>query len=530
MSAAALRLVERADGFTAAEASFAGLVGRLRSDETDEMSHSDLERLLEKEGREVLRQLLQAHLDRRAEAKVVGPVVDSDGAERRHVRQGARQLETLLGTVTVEREGHGARGKKTLFPLDAELNLPVELYSFGIRRRAAEEAAKGSYDEVVEVLLKHSGAEVAKRQVEEVVRRAAYDFDGFYLDRRIQWQTTAAESSGILVMTFDGKGIAMRHEDLRPATKEKAALRNRKLEKRLSKGEKRNTKRMSQVAAVYTIAPFVRAAVDIIGDLTPGDGPRPKRPKPEGKRVWASVEKDPEEVIEDAFLDACSRDPKRQKKWVVLVDGNADQISLVHAAAKRLRAKVTIVLDVIHVLEYLWKAAYVFHADGTPEAEKWVTERLLWLLCGDAGQVVASIRRSATLRKLSEEERKPADKCAAYIQNHKRYLRYDEYLEAGLPIATGVIEGACRYLVRDRLELTGARWSLNGAEAILKLRSLKVSGDLDEYWRHHEQQERARNHAARYAKEAAPKLTRPAAPSRPKTKAGHLRVVDRVVE
>jgi hypothetical protein len=510
-------------GFAVAEASFTALVGRLQAEETARMSHSDLESMLEKEGREVLRQLLQAHLDRRAEAKAEAPVVGADGVERVHHRSGERHLETLLGTVSVERDGHGARGKETLFPLDAELNLPKEKFSFGIRRRAAEEAAKGSFDEVVKVLEKHTGAAVAKRQAEEVVQRAAQDFDSFYLSRRLEWQARAADAGEILVQTFDGKGIAMRQEDLRPATKAAAAQRNRKLEKRLAKGEKRSTKRMSEVAAVYTIAPYVRGAGDVIDDFKLGDKPRPKRPAPEGKRVWASVEKEPEEVIEDAFLDASSRDPRRQKKWVVLLDGNADQLSLVRAAAKRHRREVTIVLDVVHVLEYLWKAAYVFHAEGTKEAEAWVTERLLWLLCGDAGQVVASIRRSATKRGLSPSTRKPADTCANYIEKHREYVRYDEYLAAGFPIATGVIEGACRHLVKDRMDITGARWSLVGAEAILRLRSLKVSGDLDAYWAHHEKLERSRNHDPRYANGTPPPLARP---SSPKTKASHLRLVE----
>jgi hypothetical protein len=525
MGMAAVQRAAVVDGFAKAESSFTGLVCRLRSEETARMSHSDLESLLEKEGRELMRQLLQGHLDLRAQGKAEGPVVGADGVERTHHRQGGRQLETLLGTVRVEREGRGARGSRTLFPLDAELNLPGELYSFGVRRRAGEEAAKGSFDEVVKVLRKHSGAEVAKRQVEEVVLRAARDFDGFYLARRMDWQAQAVESSGILVLTFDGKGVAMRHEDLRPATKAAAARRNRKLEKRLSKGEKRATKRMSQVAAVYTIAPFMRGVDAIIGDLRPGDGPRPKRPRPEGKRVWASVEKEPAEVIEEAFLDACSRDPKRQKKWVALLDGNADQLALVRAAARKHRVELTIVLDVIHVLEYLWKAAYVFHAEGSTEAENWVPERLLWLLCGEAGQVVASIRRSATRRGLTAAVRKPADKCAEYIENHKAYVRYDEYLEAGLPIATGVIEGACRHLVRDRMDITGARWSLSGAEAVLRLRSLKASRDLDEYWRYHEQMERARNHEALYANGEPPKLTQPKAVSRRTGKAPHLHIV-----
>lgn len=522
---AAEGLSGRADGFVLAEASFTGLVGRLRSEETARMSHSDLESLLEKEGREVLRQLLQAHLDLRSEARAEGPVVGADGIERTHHRPGARQLETLLGTVTVERSGHGARGAQTLFPLDAELNLPKETFSFGVRRRAAEEATRGSFEEAVNVLQKHSGARVAKRQVEEVVRRAAQDFDSFYLARRLEWQARAAESSGILVITSDAKGVAMRHQDLRPATRAAAAQRNRKLEKRLTKGEKRNTKRMSQVAAVYTLAPFVRGAEDVIGDLHPSEGPRPKRPSPEGKRVWASVEKEPEEVIEEAFLDACSRDPNHQKHWVALVDGNADQLSIIRATAKKHQAKVTIVLDLIHVLEYLWKAAYVFHAEGSSDAQAWVTERLLWLLCGEAGQVVASIRRSATRRGLSAADRKPADKCANYIENHRQYVKYDEYLAAGLPIATGVIEGACRHVVRDRMEITGARWSLTGAEAILRLRSLRASGDLEDYWQHHEACERQRNHAALYANGQPPPLTRPPPAPEARPKGLHLRVV-----
>ncbi len=480
MSAAMAWHQGAADGFEMAAASFATLVGRLKGEETGDMSLGDLESFLDKEGREVLRQLLQAHLERRAEAKAT-TVVGADGLERTHHREGVRKLETLLGTVEVEREGHGARGRETLFPLDSALNLPAEKFSFGIRRRAAEEAAKGSYDEVVSVLEKHTGAAVAKQQVEEIVMRAAQDFDSFYFARRLEWQKGAA------------------------------ARRNRKLEKRVSKGEKRNTKRMSQVAAVYTVARFVRDAGHIVDDLWPVDAPRPKRPAPEGKRVWASLENDPEEVIEAAFLDASSRDPKGAKKWVVLVDGNADQLALVKAAANEHKRKVTIVLDVIHVLEYLRKAAYLFHAEGTPEAEKWVTERLVWLLCGEAGQVVASIRRSATKRGLTEKEREPADICADHIEKHRAFLAYDVCLAAGFPIATGVIEGACRHLVCDRMDITGARWSLQGAEAILRLRSLKASHDLDAYWLHHEKLEHARTHQARCANGEPPTLTRPSA-------------------
>jgi hypothetical protein len=525
MRLATARAAPPADRFEEAEATFSALVNRLQSEETARMSHSDLETLLERQGRELMRQLLQAHLDSRAQATPTTPVVvGADGVERTHQRSGTRALETLLGTVQVTRDGHGARGHETLFPLDAELNLPAERYSFGIRRRAAEDATKGAFDDVVKILGTHASAAVAKRQVEEVVRRAAQDFDSYYLDRRLAWPTETGPSSKILVLTFDGKGVPMRPADLRPATQ--AARRQHKLTTRLTKGEKRHVKRIAQVAAVYTIAPFVRTAEDLIRELRPETAPPPRRrPRPEGKRVWASLAKEPEEVIDEAFLDAASRDPKRRKRWVVLLDGHVDQLARVRAAAKRHRVTVTIVLDLIHVLEYLWKAAYVFHAEGSSEAEGWVTERLLWLLCGDAGQVIASIRRTATCRGLTPAARKPADTCADYIEGYKAYVQYDAYLQAGLPIATGVIEGACRYVIRDRMEITGARWSLDGAEAILRLRSLRASGDLDDYWRHHEQRELYRNHAAGYANGKIPSLTRLAPASRRNANGHRLRVV-----
>jgi hypothetical protein len=327
------------------------------------------------------------------------------------------------------------------------------------------------------------------------------------------------------VLTFDGKGVPMRHADLRPATQAAAETRQRTLASRLTKGEKRHTRRMAQVSAVYTLEPFVRTAADIIRELGPPDAPRPTRPRPEGKRVWASLLKEPAEVIDDAFLDASSRDRARKKQWVVVVDGNADQRRRVQAAAKRVGVRVTIVLDLIHVLEYLWKAAYVFHPEGSPEAEEWVTERLLWLLCGDVGQVIGSIRRTATCRGLGRAARRPADVCADYLARHRAYLRYADYLARGFPIATGVIEGACRHLIRDRLTLTGARWSLAGAEAILRLRALRASGDWDAYWPHHERKEYERNHAARYADGTVPTLTPPPSPSDRQRQRAPLRVV-----
>jgi hypothetical protein len=242
-----------------------------------------------------------------------------------------------------------------------------------------------------------------------------------------------------------------------------------------------------------------------------------KRPRPEAKRVWASLEKDPEQVIEQAFEEANRRDPERQKRWVALVDGNPHQLRLLQQVQRRHGVELTVVLDLIHVVEYLWKAAFVFCAEATRELEDWVSERLLKILQGRACDVAAGIRRSATLRGLNPVQREAADTAANYLLHHAAYLRYHQYLATGLPIATGVIEGACRHLVKDRMELTGARWSLAGAEAVLRLRALRASGDFDEYWTFHETQEHQRNHAALYTPHKVP-ATRKPQPHRPERK------------
>ena len=162
------------------------------------------------------------------------------------------------------------------------------------------------------------------------------------------------------------------------------------------------------------------------------------------------------------------------------------------------------------------------HEEGSPEGEKWVRERLLRILQGHSSDVAAGMRRSATLRELSQTQREPIDKCANYILNHRDYMHYDQYLAAGLPIATGVIEGACRYLVKDRMEITGARWGLQGAEATLRLRAIEASGDFDDYWQFHLEQEKQLNHVMSYDQE--PPSTRFSSPQEPPQRP-HLRLV-----
>lgn len=323
-----------------------------------------------------------------------------------------------------------------------------------------------------------------------------------------------------MVISVDGKGVVMLTKDLREQTRKAAKARKHKMGARLSKGEKKNAKRTATVAAVYTIAPFVRKPEDLIPEID-SEGSEPPRPRPERKRVWASLEKTPEEVIEKVFAEAGYRDPGHRKKWVALVDGNKPQIRILRRMAKERGIDLTIIVDVVHVTEYLWNAGRAFHPESGEELESWVGVRLLEILRGKAGYVAGGIRRSATLRDFTSADRKPVDVCANYLLTYGPYLKYNGYLDQGVPIATGVIEGACRHLVKDRMEVTGARWSLNGAEAVLRLRALRSSHDFDEYWTFHEGQEYERNHRTLYAGGIVPPTLKPQS----NRKRNHLRVI-----
>jgi hypothetical protein len=177
---------------------------------------------------------------------------------------------------------------------------------------------------------------------------------------------------------------------------------------------------------------------------------------------------------------------------VILVDGARHQLDLVAAEAARRGVAVHILIDLIHVMEYVWKAAWCFYAEGDPQAEAWVATHAISILSGHVAQAITTIDGQALHAELSGDQRRGVDTCIGYLQAKQEFLGYDAALARGWPIATGVIEGACRHLIGDRLDISGARWGLQGAEAVLKLRALRTNGDFDRYWRFHVRHEAPR--------------------------------------
>jgi len=336
------------DGYGASRAVFEAVVAFLDGDEAAGMEHAELEDQLAERSRELFCRLFQDHLDGRAQREPrLETVCDADGVNRPNVEAGHRRgLATVFGAVEVERLAYRRRGRPNLHPADGALNLPEERHSHGMRRLAAVEATRGSFDDAVAAIERACGQRLGKRQVEELTRRAAADIDAFYA----AVQREPAADNDVLVLSVDGKGIVMRPDSLRPATKKAAAEATTKLQTRLSKGEQPNRKRLATVGAVYDLTPVPRQPTDVLASKA-GDDP-PPAPKANAKWVTASVADDAAHVVGAIFDEAERRDPHHQRRWVALVDGNAHQIDRIQAQAAQRQVNVAIVVDLCRPRNY----------------------------------------------------------------------------------------------------------------------------------------------------------------------------------
>jgi len=494
-----VRRDNESDAYASARSGFDALLDWIESGEAT--THTEMLSGLRGRGDEVLLNVLQGRLDSLF-AREKAALATSPREPEVEVRARRRHLEVEFGRVTVRRYGHKEPGKPARFPMDEVLNLPPELYALSLRKRVAEEARGASWDASVARIDATTSGHVPKRQAEELTVRAAQDADAFYAQPRAANDTVSP--TAIQVLSADAKGLTMRPEALRDATRkeaEAAKVDAVKGDPMAQRKLRQHDKRMAIVTAVYDVEPHARTAEEIVEGLRPKKGAAAKAarkkargPRPQNKRLAASVTSTQAEGIADLFDEADRRDPARERKTVVLIDGDKKlRKAAEHEATKHCRP-ITLIVDVIHVLHYLWMAGFVLCRKDERATDAWVVETLFKLLTRHPLDVAAGIKQSATLRGLTKQQMKPVDKCIRYLRNNSVYIAYRRFLEAGLPIASGVIEGACRHLIQDRLGITGARWGLVGAEAILKLRSLNSSGDWDAYWRFHEHQEARRNY------------------------------------
>jgi hypothetical protein len=494
---------EQTFNFSQARFAFRQLETWLTSETTNLASEAQVEEQLQQRGRELLRLLLQAHLRQRGTGQV-GPALRvfsspaatdasadaspeppcPDGVRHGEKRLHERTLHTIHGEVTVGRIGYAAAGQASVHPLDEQLQLPKRCFSYPLQERLVRHAVQGPFDEAVANVKRDTDVGLSKRSAEQVVQEAAADFQAFYQQHQ---HPTPKESGPVVVTGIDCKGV--------PMIKPEQTLRK----VRLGKGDKKHKKRMATVATVRTQQLRVRTPEDVVESLfrtTPKQKqPRLRRKSPlpgEHKRVWANLLASKDEVIASVVEEVKRVDPTGSKTHVALCDGERALQKRILPALQAVVPAVLLILDLLHVLEKLWQVGHCFYPEGSEEATAWVRKQTLRVLEGKVSQVIKGMRQSATKRGLSGQKLQTVQRVAKYLRRNRKYMRYDEYLRQGLPIASGCVEGACKNLIKDRMERSGMRWGLQGAEAMIQLRSLYLSGDLDDYWDFHLDQEHRR--------------------------------------
>jgi hypothetical protein len=416
----------------------------------------------------------------------LGPQAESPGGctmQRLPLRHDRRYV-SIFGELTIERVVYGTREGQKIehVPLDERLGLPEGDFSYVLEDWGQRLCSKGSFAEAGQSLEMLLGLHLGTRALEGMNRAVAEYAPAF----RASLEVPPPEEEGpLLVVTADGKGVPMR----RPPQEGPQPHHRR------TKGEKANKKQMACVGAVYSIEPFMRRAEDIIDEVL-RDEKAKQRPGPQHKHVWAEMTREIDGIEVPAkeglfchlYAELTSRNLGHDRPVVCLLDGER---ALWDAQAVYFPEAVGI-LDLFHVLERLWAVAHCFHKEGSAGARQFVEYRLRDLLQGRVGYVISGLRKRLRTEKLSSQRRKVVRSAVEYLSNNRGHMRYDEYLAAGYPIGSGVAEGACRHLVKDRMEQTGMRWTVEGAQAMLHVRALYLNDQWEEFLEFRAEQEQAR--------------------------------------
>ena len=475
---------------TLARLKFTELEQWLSSQQSAQSSLETVEGALEINGRELLRLLLQEHINGRSMADFGNAIVvrNEHGKSIRHSckRLDTRRVVTTVGSIDITRIGYYSNKSKALHPIDQQLQLPCRCYSYEVQRRTVKMAIQGPFDEAVEMVQENMGIDLPKRSAEELLVDASIDFAEFYRNRIIE--PKSEREYPIIVAAVDCKGIPMVKAELIDTTTGKV---------RRGKGQKAQKKKMATVAAVFTQQRYIRTPQEVIDSLFRTEQETKHsvhKPRCNNKRVWASLTSGKDIFIGDVVKEVMHRNQNNDKVLVVVTDGER----ALQQKIGRVMKNATLILDLVHALEKIWKAAYVFHEEGSIDAQLFVKDRALAILNGKVGQVVKGLRAMVTKRKLTGSKRDVLIGVSNYLYRNRSRMKYHLYLQNGFPIASGSVEGACKNLIKDRMERSGMRWTQRTAEAMVKMRATYLSGDFDDYWKFHIDQEQKRLYSVKW--------------------------------
>jgi hypothetical protein len=444
--------------------------------------------------RHILRQVLaMGHALFDGFLQAVGPgdqgetVVLPNGRIINRLPEGTRRLLTIFGESTVSRFGYGKRvGQKIEWvPTDQRLQLPEGELSYLLQEWDQMLDIEHPFGKVAQSLHDLLGLDQSVDTLEHNNRQMAQGAAAF---RQQQPTPDPAAEGEILVASEDNKGIPM----VRPTSAAPAGAHR-------NKGEKANKTQMACIGCVYTVNPHVRTAEELIAALFRDPGRRPQgTPEACQKRYWAELTRTVAGKVvrgqDEVFRQMAGHIKQRRKPGQKLVNLCDGQRSLETDRTEHLPIDENTVdiLDLMHVLPRLWEAAHLFHAEGSDEASSFVREHLPYVLNGLAKDVISELRQMGTQHRLRGAKAKRLKKLCAFLERNLHRMKYDEYLKAGYPIATGVIEGACRHVIKDRMERAGMRWTVAGAQAMLELRTIAINGEWKAFIAYRIEQENKR--------------------------------------
>ena len=421
-----------------------------------------------------------------------------------------RELRTIFGEHAFESfvYSRGAHRKIELRPIDARLNLQPGKASPLLEEFSqlfCVEKAFGVGARQFEVVF---GQELSVDVLEDINRRMGVQAERFL---EALPKPPAEDEGELMVLTGDGKGVPLVKKDAQqvPAFEEKSL--------------RPGNRRMATLACTYTVDRHVRTPEQIVAALMHDDSAERKaeRPEPCFKRYFGSFAQaacDGADAVPSAYGAFAWTAAEAMKRWrkgqpvIRLMDGQKSLWDAADVCLEELlqtmqthdpQQKFVDIADVIHVSQYVWRGAKVLY-QHQEQREAFVEDRLLRILQGDVLGVVTGMRRMATQRGLTGEQRKEMTTVCNYLENNAERMRYDEYLQAGYPIASGVIEGACRHIIKDRMEQGGMRWTLPGAEAMLNVRAVCASSEWSAFhsWRQSENRKTNHRHSDLVAKYA----------------------------
>jgi len=451
-------------------------------------AEKELFRLVLTLGRAMLGEVIARHGSGRA-----AHVADASGRTLPyHCVKNATYL-SIFGVIEIQRAYYWQKDREGVCPLDTRINLPQRRYSYLLDDWTQSTITEEPFEKAVERFAKILGIPVSKLGQESVAREAGRKFDDFYQQKPIVDQTTEGSHIGI---EADGKGVRMISSEKPEAAQDKQKPARR------GKGEKSGgLRKMATATADFTFNPQARTPEEMVGLLMRDSFHQPtttaaeEKPRSALNTTVAASMAGKQAAIDALLARVRKRDPDEKKKLIVLMDGDPalEQMMEERLHAEGMLHRVdAIILDIMHAMEYLWDAGTALYGEKSRERVPWVRKHTLEILQGNVGYVIGGLRITLAKRTLTASRITTLNRSITYFVNHQHMMKYDQYLAAGYPIATGIIEGTCGSLIKDRADRSGSRWSSVGAQAVLNERAVMKNGDWDAFWKYHMETENQR--------------------------------------